>query len=467
MAYPPRDAARASKLFRPAPGYRDSGRNLFAPNDVLASTYRILGRLHDNAFGQLFEARDLVLDRTVAIQAAWRDPGTPSLHDTVRAMARLRHPAGAQIHGYGHHHKIEYAVLERIEGTPLAALVGAKAPAVADGTGATSGLLHVQRSLRLLAQLARAFEALHNAGLWAPNASVHNVVLVSDDRLVFAEFAFGQGLAQHRRPAPNATINATPNATANVATNAALYSTCLAPELLRGFHPTEDNLAQTTVAVDLYALGCILFEVLTGRPPFVAADIDALKDAHAQYTAPVVSSFRRDGLKTVAGEIDSLAAELLAKDPEERPSSTAQVAKQIDALVARMATARRINMTIIDPQPLRAQQLVHLIQRLDAGTIATAVGDADRAIADMDVSKPDVLIVDTSVNGSMNVLELCMYIRGVAHLSDCLLIVIGDAIAPSDRSAMTKVGADYVISRADNASVVLATTIAQLLRQRA
>src|SRR3569623_2997992 len=103
--------------FTPPAGYRESTHRPLAEGEVVASTYQIRDEITRTEDGVVFEARDMLLDRPVALKLAWRDPGTPSLLAEARRCAAVRDACAVQVHGTGAHNGVEFAVAERVIGT--------------------------------------------------------------------------------------------------------------------------------------------------------------------------------------------------------------------------------------------------------------------------------------------------------------------------------------------------------------
>ena len=101
------------------PGYRDSATLAVAHGDIVGSVYAIHEEIARVDNGVVFEARDMLLDRKVALKLAWRDPGLPTMILEARRCAAVRDACAADIYGMGTHQGIEYIVGERISGTLL------------------------------------------------------------------------------------------------------------------------------------------------------------------------------------------------------------------------------------------------------------------------------------------------------------------------------------------------------------
>src|SRR5271154_2495259 len=107
--------ARSGTFAAPA-GFRDSPDRALATGEVVASTYQVHDEIARTDTGIVFEARDMLLDRLVALKLAWRDPGTPPLLGEARRCAAVRDPCAVQVHGMGTHRGAEFAVGERVLG---------------------------------------------------------------------------------------------------------------------------------------------------------------------------------------------------------------------------------------------------------------------------------------------------------------------------------------------------------------
>src|SRR3954467_5586641 len=106
-----------SGSFQAPPGFRDSPIGALNQGDVVASTYTIRGEVARTDTGLVYEARDMMIDRPVALKLAWRDPGLPSLILEARRCDAVRDPCAAAIHGMGNHNGTEYVIGEHVTGT--------------------------------------------------------------------------------------------------------------------------------------------------------------------------------------------------------------------------------------------------------------------------------------------------------------------------------------------------------------
>ena len=264
------------------------------PITELAGRYHLEELIAVGGMGEVWRAVDLVLGRPVAVKLLRPE----YLHDEVtllrfRAEARhaglLNHPGIAQVYDYqdASLERPAYLVMELVDGPSLAGLLA-------------GGRLDPRRTAGLLAQAAAALHAAHTAGVLHRDIKPGNLLLGGDGRVKVTDF----GIAQSSR-------------TGHLTRTGALIGTTgyLAPERVSG--------RPATVASDLYALGIVGYECLTGQPPFQGEPLQVAL-AHRDQDLPALppSCLGQPG----GPELAALIADLTAKDPADRPASAALVA---------------------------------------------------------------------------------------------------------------------------------------------
>ncbi|HWN66769.1 MAG TPA: response regulator [Haliangium sp.] len=407
-----RESQRLNLEYRPPPGFRDGGEPLFTPGTVVANTYQIRSLITTTRTGQLFEARDMPLERPVAIRANWRDGDVPSQLSEARALARIHDPCVAQIYAFGHHQEIEYVCAERVEGMSLSDAVSALYD--------RGQRLAIADVIESLTRLAHGLQVLHRVGLWAPRLSSKTLVVGRGQRLVMSEFALGQGAAEGE-------------------------ALCLAPEVINGVRGTD--IARAAEAIDLYALGCIAVELLVGSPPFASATLMGLQQAHVYAPPPKLTAIREDMPRELADLVD----ELLAKRAQDRPASAEAVIQQLDVIRMRMTVQRMVRVLLVDREHGRRARLASALRRAHAALQIEVARDADVALSCIKEAAPDVLVFDMQLEGSMNGLELCMYVRGLESMHDAVLVALCDEIKDADTALLQQLGVAHVVER--NASL--------------
>jgi len=265
------------------------GRILSMPPPLLGR-YRLEARVAAGGMGEVWRARDTRLDRIVAVKLLRPEfAGSPEFRDLLRWEGRhaglLSHPGVVQVRDYddGSADGVPYLVMEYVEGPSLAAILSAE------------GTLSPRHVLGLIVQAAEALACAHAAGIVHCDMKPGNV-LVDGGRVKIADF----GIAQ--------AVGAVPVPQAGLVTGTPGY---LSPEQVAGLPATP--------ASDLYGLGMIAYECLTGRPPFQGSPL-AIALAHMDRPLPPLPA-------TVPAPVAKLVAALTAKDPKHRPGDAPTVAE--------------------------------------------------------------------------------------------------------------------------------------------
>ncbi len=393
------------------PGFRDSGTRALVSGEVVASTYAIREEISRTDTGVVFEARDMMLDRLVALKLAWRDPGMPSLILEARRCAAVRDACAVAIYGMGNHHGAEFVVGERVTGRLLGdVLVAPPAP---------TELLTKFRML--VAAVARA----HEAGIAVGDISGATVAIDDDGRMVLGRLSLSQVPAFGR------------------------LGQILAPEVVRGACEASDPSAAE--AIDLYGLGCIAIELARGTPPFFDVDHQVELDGHAMEPAPRLADLRPD----LPIELSDLVEWLLAKRPEARPRSAKDVLAQLDAIIDRLGTAARsLRVLVVDDDAARGRWLWSLARRGHPAAHVEISGEGTDAAHKLNRDLPDLVFVDATLRGVMNAYELCMYARGLEADHGAHLVLIGE-LAERDRVLFASASVPCIADNDDLGSAVL------------
>ncbi|KUM95242.1 serine/threonine protein kinase [Streptomyces cellostaticus] len=253
---------------------------------LLADRYHLDEPLGRGAMGEVWRATDRTLDRAVAVKLLRTEEAADTERFRLEAQTagRLNHPHVVGVYDFGSHQGRLYLVMELIDGWPLAQ------------ERSLRGTLPPQEAAAVAAQIAAGLSAAHAQGVVHRDVKPANVMLTTDRTAKITDF----GIA---RFADDVAGNLT--ATGRVVGTADY----LAPERALG-RPAQP-------ASDVYALGCVLYELLTGRPPFRGAT--ALAVVHQQVDAvPVPPSHLRAG---IPAPLADYVLGMLAKDPAHRPTA--------------------------------------------------------------------------------------------------------------------------------------------------
>lgn len=258
---------------------------------LLAGRYRIGRRLGYGGMSDVYEARDPVLGREVAVKlvdAARLGPeGVDRLEQEARRLASLSHPNLVVVHDAVRDGDTAGIVMERIEGGTLADRIA-------------GGPLDPEEAVAIATAVARGLDAAHASGLVHRDVKPSNVLLDGD---VVKVTDFGIAGRTTRSDATTTLHGSLPY---------------VAPEQVEG--------APTDARTDVYALGCVLYELLTGRPPF-AGDSDGAVAGQHLHADPAPPSSRVGGLPPA---LDTVVLRMLAKDPADRPQTMADVEDELD-----------------------------------------------------------------------------------------------------------------------------------------
>jgi serine/threonine-protein kinase len=244
--------------------------------------------------GEVWKAHDANLDRVVAIKMLLRGAlGDATTRERFRGealvLSRLSHPGIATVFDFDVQDGYDFLVMEYVPGGTLEARLA-------------TGLLPFDSIVSLGAAIADALENAHRHGVLHRDLKPGNIMLTADGHPKILDFGLAVllsgGKATGRMTQSGVIVGSLPY---------------MAPEQLFG----EVDDART----DVYALGTMLFEMVTGRRPFVKERPEALMFAILNNAPPTVRSIRPDA----PAELDRLLGECMHKDPAQRPSSAAMV----------------------------------------------------------------------------------------------------------------------------------------------
>jgi WD40 repeat protein len=276
-------------------------RQLPAPTDLPAVPgYDILGELGRGGMGIVYKARQKGLGRLVALKMVLLGEHASAeqlarFRSEARAAARLQHPNIVQVHEVGEHAGRPYFSLELVDGGSLAQRLG--------------GVPQSPRpAAELLVVLARAMHAAHQAGILHRDLKPANVLLTGDGTPKITDFGLAKQL-----PGPGESA-------AGGTASGAIVGT-------PSYMAPEQATARKEIgpAVDTYALGAILYELLTGRPPFRGeTPLDTLQQVVSEEPVPP----RRLQPK-VPRDLETVCLKCLAKEPARRYAGAADLADDL------------------------------------------------------------------------------------------------------------------------------------------
>ncbi len=262
---------------------------------MVAGRYALADRIAVGGMGEVWRAVDTVLERPVAVKLLRADRMSGPDRDRFRAEARhaaaLQHTGIASVYDYGEDEDGARAwlVMELVDGEPLSQLL------------AREGALPVDRVVHLIGQAAAALDAAHRSGVVHRDVKPGNLLVRPDGVVKVTDFGIARAL--------DGT-----SSTNGLVVGTAFY---LSPEQAAG--------RTVTPASDVYALGVVTFECLTGVRPFGGTTIGQIAGAHLHDPPPPLPSVLPAGLRALVGRA-------LAKDPAERPASAGAFGTELAAV---------------------------------------------------------------------------------------------------------------------------------------
>ncbi|WP_438354783.1 protein kinase domain-containing protein [Microbacterium sp. CJ88] len=257
--------------------------------------YELDSRIAIGGMGEVWEATDHVIGRTVAIKILKDEyMGDPGFLERFRAEARhaalVNHEGIASVFDYGEENGSAFLVMELVPGEALSTILE------------RDGSLSTDKTLDIVAQTSAALQAAHAAGLVHRDIKPGNLLITPDGRVKITDF----GIA---RIADQVPLTATGQVMGTVQ--------YLSPEQASG-HPASP-------ATDTYSLGIVAYECLAGKRPFTGESQVAIAMAQINEQPPPLPP-------TVAQPVQNLVMAMIAKKPEDRPASAAVVARAATAL---------------------------------------------------------------------------------------------------------------------------------------
>ncbi len=281
---------------------------------LLNGRYQLLEKLGTGGMADVYRARDPVLDRYVAIKVLRKDfSGNEDFQKNfrleARAAANLSHPNIVTVHDSGLADEMLYIVMEYIPGKDLKQLIRDK------------GRFPVEAGIPLMVQACAGIGYAHRAGLVHCDVKPHNLLVSKDGRLKVTDFGIARALA---------TI--VKGERSNVVWGSPLY---FAPEQAAGEAPSP--------ASDVYSLGVVMYELLSGTPPFTANSAEELARLHI--------NARPIPIREYIPDIPSALEEIIMKVLSKEPAARYRTADQLGRVLMKFGTQRDAPAPVISAPP--------------------------------------------------------------------------------------------------------------------
>ena len=286
------------------------------PASFASGRYQVRRFLGEGGKKRVYLAHDTRLDSDVAIALIKTEglekEGLTRIRREAQAMGRLRdHPHIVTVLDIGDEAGQPYIVQEHMEGGSLEEWL----------QGAEDQRPSLGQSLLIAKQVCQALEHAHGRGIIHRDLKPGNIFLTRTRDAKLGDFGLARVIGQARISAQGMMVGTS------------LY---MPPEQALG--------GEATARSDLYSLGCVLYEMVTGRPPFVGDDPTAVISQHVN-TPPVAPSWYSDHCPP---DLEELILRLLAKDPEDRPGSATEVVSVLERVDPTQKSAPREQANVLE-----------------------------------------------------------------------------------------------------------------------
>jgi eukaryotic-like serine/threonine-protein kinase len=333
---------------------------------ILNNRYQLLERLGTGGMAMVYSAHDLTLERTVAIKILRRDySGDPDFrrrfHQEAKAAARLSHTNIVTIHDFGLYADQLFIVMEYVPGTDLKSLLKKR------------GQFSIPEAIDLVVQACAGIGYAHRVGLVHCDVKPQNMLVTPDGHLKVLDFGIARALA---------TIS--PDEKTDVVWGSPQY---FSPEQAAGAAPSP--------ASDVYSLGIVLYEIITGRLPFVANTAEKLAELHRQALPPSPRKFNQ----AIPIALEQIILKVLSKEPAARYRTADQLGRVLEHYnhpqPGQPAHAPTVAPPPVLPPKAAAPQPVYSPPSYEQGYDEPYDDDE---VVELEDDSPDLVVVTSSVN---------------------------------------------------------------------
>ncbi|MFT5354867.1 MAG: serine/threonine protein kinase [Polyangiales bacterium] len=388
------------------------------PGEKLADRYIAESVIGRGSHGTVILARDSELQRDVAIK--FIQGGTAELLLEARAMARVTHPNVVQVYDVGTRPPHAYLVMENVPGHTLEDRIG-------------GGPIILDEAIAIVDQAARGLEAIHSAGLVHGDIKPSNILIGPAHQVRLADFGLVRTSATW---ADGASMGGTPG--------------YYAPERV-----TETIREATAHSIDIYSLGILTYELLTGELPYQGGTPLEVLALHRAAPLPVLPASL--GLSA----FDDVISRALAKSPDARFETTKAFRRALlDAHTKRAQVPRSAEVLLVQSvDRSRGETRQSIMQQVEGATVHTATGGV-AALASIRERRPDLVVMDMQLS-DMNGIEFAGTLRA-NHDVPPPIVVFSAVGSASDWQVLSALGVEaFLLEPVD--PELLALTVRRVL----
>ncbi len=265
---------------------------------ILKGRYRLLAQQGSGGMAVIYKAQDLELSRMVAVKilrpSLTADPSfLTRFKNEARSVANLQHPNIVTIYDVGSDGATQFIVMEFVDGQDLKKIIK------------TEGILTVDRALKIAIQICAGIGFAHRAQLVHADVKPQNILVPRGDVVKVTDFGIAQAFSDTQPPEKQQVVWGSPH--------------YFAPEQAKGEKPTP--------ASDVYSIGIVMFEMLTGRLPYVGGDQQQLALAHIRDRVPMVTEFN----PSVPEALAQIVYKVMSKEPGMRYRTADQLGHVLES----------------------------------------------------------------------------------------------------------------------------------------
>ena len=341
--------------------------------ESIADRYEIERLLGQGGMGSVYLATDQLLTREVAIKLMKPDvvrrQNPVRFYHEARLLAKMNHPNIVTLYNCGWYHEQAYLVMEYVSGTLLSSLVN---------SDNKKNTLTIIEALQILSKVCGAVKYAHEHGVIHRDIKPGNVIVGDDVKLM--DF----GIAKMRENDPLPSI-------LSMAEGTPLY---VAPEQATGGDADERS--------DIYSLGVMMYELLTGHTPFSATGDLSMVSQHI-YVTPVAPHLRNS---IIPEKVSRLIMKMLAKDPDSRPDSMDEVLKIFDSALMKVIPDQKINTARELPENLDNAKIKALRSiPLFASVTTEDLRDLSKKLIEKHYSKGETILEKDESGSSLHIIR--------------------------------------------------------------